>query len=163
MKLPKRVLLTKSRRLPTGAVLVETAISIGFFLILIFSFMDLGIHLYRQVSLQFIVNHTTRWASIGDVQFISGGTRIQRVGTYTVSRIHDEILRQGQLYGVPIQPNQIVLESVCDAANPGCTVSALGTIPGDSMFRLAVNQGNRRILGFFNLSMRASALGLSEG
>ena len=162
-----------------GSVMLEVAASIGPFLFIIYLFCSLGVHLYHRVGLQFAVNQTARWASIGDVQFVDANrTKVQNISGLTLANIRTRLKNQAIFYGISLTDNEIQVQRVCGVGEPvaSCTVSSLnkngctndeitaGTCsPGaNQIFRLSASRTERIMFGFVTLPLNADAVSISE-
>jgi TadE-like protein len=174
----KRTSYLFENRAQNGAVMVEAAIGSFLFFVVFFTFMDLGLYMYRQVSLQYAVNRAMRWATIGDVEMTTWGTGV-RVSVdplgYSSSDIKDYLIEQAESVGVELDAADI---AICDSTSVGsCTtavtqVGSLGvsdalapvtTVPG--VFVIQVERDLPLHFNFWlpaTLPLRAHAVGRSE-
>ena len=138
----------KNLKNEAGGSMIEAAITLPFFMLIILACMSLSLALYKYVSLQYTVDTTARWALLG--KEIDGLSREQS--------IEDQAINIGALYGLNFGATYTsgvdhAGISICAPAAP-CSDDSAGS-PGE-FFQITAVQP----VSFLGLSMnlRATAL-----
>ncbi len=136
-----------------GAFMAEAAVSVGLLFFIIFAFSELGVFLYRQLTLQYLVNDTARWASLGEVTEIRNSISFRH---YTADQVKDHLRLAAGKYNIGISVNDIHL---CPVTDPTCTTSI--PLQKDAIFSLRVTR-NFPLIFRYRIPISVHAVGRVE-
>ncbi|MCO6432537.1 MAG: hypothetical protein J5J00_16910 [Deltaproteobacteria bacterium] len=139
-----------------ASVNIEAALSSAAMLTTVCIAMQIAVVLFRQVSLQFAVNETARWAAIENVQFST--PRSFTVSPYSSSQIKAKLTAEAARFGISLNPSDI---KICPFSDPGCAVEVGSAAPG--LFIITVQRQAPFSFGFFTASLSAQAIARREG
>ncbi|RIL11776.1 MAG: hypothetical protein DCC75_01685 [Proteobacteria bacterium] len=127
----------------TGAAVLESALGIPFYLLVVLSFFDLSAYLYQSACLQFATNKTARWALLN--QSLPGLSREDSIKQVFGDQI--------SIYGAATAGAEVM---VCPAADPDCSDDSA---MGPNQF-VVINASRTRplLLGTYHAVLRAQAL-----
>lgn len=137
-----------------GATLVEAALSVQVFLLIVVVGIELAIASYRSAALNYSVAQATRWAILN--RTIGNQLRVPSIET--------KVREIAQPYGLDLSQNSNI--NVCRPAEVvnqqtgECVIERAG-VP-EEYIQVSANTSSPMLFGFVNLDLHAKALGRNE-
>jgi hypothetical protein len=133
----------------------EATIGSGLFLLVMFTLVGISTFLYKQITLQYVVNETMRWATIEDVH--RSGVRVRNIASYTNAQIKTELERRAGLYNITLTDSDI---HICPVGTPNCATEIGSNTT--NLFSIATRRAVRILPGLLSFTIRAQAVGRTE-
>jgi len=117
-----------------GATLVETAVTLPVFILVLFGFIQLCLVAYTSLTLQYQVNNCLRWSSVYD-EIVPGEDRFDSIKTQLTKNLNDFHVDTTQLE-VNMCNGAVSNCTDTDAGNSGSFVTLQATVPAYNLFPL---------------------------
>lgn len=127
--------------------MIEAAIALPVFFLIIFSAIDLSIVSYRAAGLHYTLNAATRWAELG--QTIAGQSR--------VNSIKQKVREIGSAYGLTLNAANV---HVCPVGSTNCSPESAGV--ADAYIQISATELMPIIFGMYRITLSYSVLGRNE-